>query len=207
MATPDNFHSQLVGWSKIILPLCALGLLSTLFLFARSNRNAADIPFAEIAALAQDQRINAPRFSGVANDGSIIAISAQSAKIDPDATDRFNIAMLKLVVNAPDGSELRVTAVEGEVDGGAKIAQLKGLARLETSNGYSMETNGLAANLETGVVGSDGALEVHAPFGEITAGRVTFQSADDNSGHQMLFTEGVRLVYTPSNTNAEDAKE
>ncbi|MDG1376481.1 MAG: hypothetical protein P8P56_05585 [Yoonia sp.] len=207
MATPDNFHSQLVGWSKIILPLCALGLLSTLFLFARSNRNAADIPFAEIAALAQDQRINAPRFSGVADDGSIIAISAQSAKIDPDATDRFNIAMLKLVVNAPDGSELRVTAVEGEVDGGAKIAQLKGLARLETSNGYSMETNGLAANLETGVVGSDGALEVHAPFGEITAGRVTFQSADDNSGHQMLFTEGVRLVYTPSNTNAEDAKE
>ena len=207
MATPDNFHSQLVGWSKIILPLCALGLLSTLFLFARSNRNAADIPFAEIAALAQDQQINAPRFSGVADDGSIIAISAQSAKIDPDATDRFNIAMLKLVVNAPDGSELRVTAVEGEVDGGAKIAQLKGLARLETSNGYSMETNGLAANLETGVVGSDGALEVHAPFGEITAGRVTFQSADDNSGHQMLFTEGVRLVYTPSNTNAEDAKE
>ena len=207
MATPDNFHSQLVGWSKIILPLCALGLLSTLFLFARSNRNAADIPFAEIAALAQDQRINAPRFSGVADDGSIIAISAQSAKIDPDATDRLNIAMLKLVVNAPDGSELRVTAVEGEVDGGAKIAQLKGLARLETSNGYSMETNGLAANLETGVVGSDGALEVHAPFGEITAGRVTFQSADDNSGHQMLFTEGVRLVYTPSNTNAEDAKE
>ena len=207
MATPDNFHSQLVGWSKIILPLCALGLLSTLFLFARSNRNAADIPFAEIAALAQDPRINAPRFSGVADDGSIIAISAQSAKIDPDATDRFNIAMLKLVVNAPDGSELRVTAVEGEVDGGAKIAQLKGLARLETSNGYSMETNGLAANLETGVVGSDGALEVHAPFGEITAGRVTFQSADDNSGHQMLFTEGVRLVYTPSNTNAEDAKE
>lgn len=207
MAAPDNFHSQLVGWSKIILPLCALGLLSTLFLFARSNNDTSDIPFADIAALAQDQRINAPRFSGVADDGSVIALSAQSAKLDPEETSRLNVSMLKLVVDAADGSVLRVTAIEGEVDSGAKVAQLKGLARLETSNGYSMETNGLSANFETGVVTSAGALEVHAPFGEITAGRVTFQSADDNSGHQMLFTDGVRLVYTPSNNHTEGTKE
>lgn len=207
MAKPDNFHSQLVGWSKIILPLCALGLLSTLFLFARSNNDTASIPFAEITALAQEQRINAPRFSGVADDGSIIAISAQSAKLDPEETERLNVSMLRLTVNASDGSILKVTAVEGEMDGNAKTAQLKGLARLETSSGYSMETNGLTANFETGVVASDGALEVHAPFGEITAGRVTFQSADDNSGHQMLFTDGVRLVYTPNINQAEGTKE
>lgn len=207
MAAPDNFHSQLVGWSKIILPLCALGLLSTLFLFSRSKNDTSEIPFADIEALAQEQRINAPRFSGVADDGSVIAISAQSAKLNPEALERLNVSMLKLVVNASDGSVLRVTAVEGEVDSDAKVAQLKGLARLETSNGYSMETNGLTANFETGIVASDGALEVHAPFGKIIAGRVTFQSADDNSGQQMLFTDGVRLVYTPSNNHSEGTKE
>ena len=207
MLNSDNFHSQLVGWSKIILPLCALALLSTLFLFARSGGDTSNIPFAEIEALARDQRINAPRFSGVADDGSIMAISAQSAQLDPEAPHKLAVASLKLSVDAVDGSNVIVTAVEGEVDSQVRIARLKGLARLETSTGYTMETNGLVADLKSGVITSDGALEVRAPFGAITAGRVTFQTASDNSGHQMLFTQGVRLIYTPNNGSAEDAKE
>ena len=144
MAAHDNFHSQLVGWSKIILPLGALALLSTLFLFARSGA---------------------------------------------------------------DGSKLRVTAIEGEIDSLARIARLKGLARLETSSGYSMETNGLTANLESGVINSDGALEVRAPFGQITAGQVTFATSAYNTGQQMIFTNGVRLIYRPDTSSAEDANE
>lgn len=207
MGTPDNFHSQLVGWSKIILPLCALGLLSTLFLFARSNSDTTNIPFAEIEALAEEQQINAPRFSGVADDGSIIALSAQSAKLDPNSTDKMLVSTLRLDLNAADGSDILVTAVEGEVDGTARIARLKGLARLETSSGYTMETNGLVADLQTGVISSDGALEIRAPYGAITAGRVTFQTSSDNTGQQMLFTDGVHLIYTPSNGSVEEAKE
>ena len=34
MGPADNLYSQMVGWAKIVLPLCAIGLLSTLFLFA-----------------------------------------------------------------------------------------------------------------------------------------------------------------------------
>ena len=68
-----------------------------------------------------------------------------------------------------------------------------------------METNGLTANLETGVIMSDGALEIRAPFGRLTAGRVTFKTANDDTGQQMLFTQGVRLIYTPNSDSAEDA--
>ena len=68
MASADNFHSQLVGWSKIILPICGIGLLSTLFLFARSSTDETGIPFAEIETLAREQRISAPQFSGLADD-------------------------------------------------------------------------------------------------------------------------------------------
>lgn len=205
MGTYDNFHSQLVGWSKIILPLSALGLLSTLFLFARTNGDTSGIPFAEIEALAQEQQINAPRFSGVTDDGSIVALSAQTAKLDPNNPNRMEAASLKLDLNAADGSKVLITAIDGEIDNAAKIAQLNGLARLETSTGFTMETNGLVADLQTGVISSNGSLEVRAPFGEITAGRVTFQSAQDDLGQQMLFTDGVRLIYTPSNTTAEES--
>ena len=207
MSGSDNFHSHLVGWSKIILPLVALGLLSTLFLFAKSTTGPGDIPFAEIRELARDQRISAPQFSGVSDDGSIITIGAQSAQPAPDKPNTVNITALALDLMAADGSDIKITAIEGEIDSASRIARLLGLAQLETSNGYTMETNGLTANLETGVIMSDGALEIRAPFGELTAGRVTFETASDDTGQQMLFTQGVRLIYTPNSDSAEDADE
>ena len=207
MAGYDNFHSQLVGWSKIILPLVALGLLSTLFLFARASTDTTNIPFAEIRELAREQRISGPQFSGVTQNGSIIAIGAQNAQPAAGKPDTINITSLSLDVNAADGSEIKVTAIEGEIDGASKIVKLLGLARLETSSGYTMETNGLTANLESGVIQSDGALEIRAPYGRITAGQVTFQTSKDNTGQQMLFTQGVKLVYTPNSGSAEEADE
>ncbi|MFT5065057.1 MAG: lipopolysaccharide export system protein LptC [Yoonia sp.] len=207
MASADNFHSQLVSWSKIILPICGIGLLSTLFLFARASTDATEIPFAEIETLAREQRINAPQFSGVADDGSIIAIGAKSAQPDPVDPNSFSASDLSLTLNAADGSEVRITATTGEIDGTAKVARLRGLARLETSNGYTMETNGLVADLESGTIISDGALEIRAPFGAITAGRVTFETANDAKGRQMLFTQDVRLVYTPNSVDSKDATE
>lgn len=207
MASADNFHSQLVSWSKIILPICGIGLLSTLFLFARASTDATEIPFAEIETLAREQRINAPQFSGVADDGSIIAIGAKSAQPDPADPNSFSASDLSLTLNAADGSEVRITATTGEIDGTAKVARLRGLARLETSNGYTMETNGLVADLESGTIISDGALEIRAPFGAITAGRVTFETANDAKGRQMLFTQDVRLVYTPNSVDSKDATE
>jgi lipopolysaccharide export system protein LptC len=78
---------------------------------------------------------------------------------------------------------------------------------LETSNGYTMETNGLVADLDAGTVTFDGALEVRAPFGAITAGRVTFQTDAGDLGQQMRFTDGVRLIYTPIDDSAKDTTE
>ena len=60
-----------------------------------------------------------------------------------------------------------------------------------------LETNGLIARLDSGQITSDGLLEVRAPFGEITAGRVEFAVGEDATGRRMLFTDGVRLLYTP----------
>lgn len=207
MKAYDNFHSQLVGWSKIILPLVALGLLSTLFLFARASTDTSNIPFAEIRELAREQRISGPQFSGVTDNGSIIAIGAQSAQPASDKPDTVNITALSLEVTAADGSDIKITAIEGEINGANKVARLLGLARLETSNGYTMETNGLTADLTSGVIQSDGALEIRAPYGRITAGKVTFQASKDNTGQQMLFTQGVKLIYTPQRGNAEEAIE
>ncbi len=195
MDTNRNLHSQLVGWFKILLPLAALALLSTLFLFARQAAQEPDISFATLDEMAREQRITAPRFSGVADDGSVIAISANSAR--PDTTDRLNIDAPQLRLDAADGTTLVVRAGQGVIDSATDEARLTGLVRLETSSGYMMETTGLTADLGTGMIASHGPLEVQAPYGRITAGAVTILASSDGEGQRMDFTGGVKLVYAP----------
>ncbi len=204
MAAATNFHSQLVGWLKILLPLAALMLLSTLFLFARGGPKTNDIPFAEIDAAAAEQRIASPRFSGLTDTGDTIQIIAETARPDSAGGPVVTIDRPRLSLDSPDGTTLRVTAGNGSVDTVAQTAHLGGLARLETSSGYMMETSGLQADMTTGKVTSDGPLEVHAPFGTLSAGQVTFSVGADGAGQQMDFTKGVKLVYTPSTTAQKD---
>lgn len=197
MTDQDNLHSQVVGWAKIILPLCALALLSTLFLFSRAPTQPSDIALEEVTRIAREQRVSAPEFSGVTDDGAVVVIAAKSARPDSTQTDTVSIDDIFLRMDNTDGSFVEVTATLGEIEGRKRIAQFLGLARLETSSGYQMETNGLIADLNTGVIESDGLLEIRAPFGELTAGNVTFRVASAELGQQILFTNGVRLLYSP----------
>ncbi|WP_019954236.1 LPS export ABC transporter periplasmic protein LptC [Yoonia vestfoldensis] len=197
MSANDNLYSQWVGWAKILLPLFGLALLSTLFLFARSPSDGTDIPMAQVVELARDQQLTAPEFSGVTDTGAVLVISARSARPLPDRLDTAGIEDLRLRMDNPGGSTLVVTGVTGEIDGRSRTALFSGLVRLQTSTGYTMETNGLTVTLDTGMVVSDGSLEIRAPLGNLTAGQVTFQVDDSNTRHQMLFTDGVRLIYMP----------
>lgn len=197
MATYDNFHSRLVSWTKIVLPLSALGLLSTLFLFARGGDADSTIPIVEIDALAREQGITAPRFSGVTNDGSMIQLTASTAKPKSESTLTIQAPLLQM--NASDGTTLTIRAGSGVLDSASQTAALSGLARLEASSGYIMETAGLTADLAKGQFTSLGSLEIQSPYGALTAGQVDIFSADSDLGQQMHFTKGVKLVYTPPN--------
>ncbi len=196
---PDthNFHSQLVGWAKIVLPLCALGLLSTLFLFARGTNEPVEFPLAEVEAIARDQRVSSPEFSGVTDNGAIVVITAKTARPDTAQLNTVSIDDMWMRMDNTDGSHIEVTATSGQVLGRDRIARFSGLARMETSTGYQMETSALTANLNSGIIVSDGLIEVRAPFGTLVAGKVSVQMTQQNTAQQMLFTDGVRLLYNP----------
>ncbi len=199
MGNHDNLYSRFVALSKVLLPLAALALLSTLFLFARGRTGEGDIPYAELEAIAREPRLSQPNFSGVAEDGSVFDLSATSARPDLSRPGFVTVEMLALAVQSPDGSTVNVTAGQGEVDTDAKTARISGLARLTTSSGYEMETQGIIADLTTGRVETVGPLEARAPFGQITAGQLIVEPATADTGTRMVFKNGVRLLYQPQN--------
>ena len=197
MAWTDNLYSQLVGGLKIILPLAALALLSTLFLLARGSNTLETIPYAELAEMARQPSISNPNLAGVTPDGSSISITAVELRPDPDMPDAFSIIAPRLVLDAVDGSRVEITGGQGEINGLAKVLRMTGLVRLSASSGYVMETAGINANLATGVITSLGPLEVQAPFGILNAGAVVVSTSQTGLGQQMVFNGGVRLLYQP----------
>ncbi|MEL6932808.1 MAG: hypothetical protein AAFO17_06905, partial [Pseudomonadota bacterium] len=82
MLFQENLYSKLVAWTKIILPLTALGILSTLFLFSQNVDPTASIPLSEIdlEQRAQDQGATKATFAGVTDEGDEVVINAAVAK-------------------------------------------------------------------------------------------------------------------------------
>ena len=59
MTMYDNSYSRFVALTKVILPIIALGILSTLFLFSRNIDPTQSIPYADVdvEGLAREQQI------------------------------------------------------------------------------------------------------------------------------------------------------
>lgn len=204
MDSRDNLYSQFVSLVKVLLPLAALGLLSTLFLLARDDGAPTAIPFSEIEQIASEQRISSPQFSGATASGATVSLTADRILPEPDQSGAFAISTIRAEVTATDGSSVRIIAREGDIDPRSGIAQLNGLTRLTASSGYVMETNGVTANISTGEIATNGRLEVQTPFGALTAGALRVVISDDGAAQRMVFNEGVRLLYQPQQDGATD---
>lgn len=197
MATVDNRYSRFVQWAKILFPLIALGLLSTMFLFSRTVDPSDAIPFADIDVeqIARDQQLSAPRFSGTTKNGSSITVDAESAL--PDMTNPRRMSIKKVVarIESPGERSYGITARTAVYDGTDDSLTLEGDVRLSTSTGYRLETEALTTNLETNALNMPGRVFGKGPPGILEAGSMTVTT--DGTSQVLVFQNGVKLIYDP----------
>ncbi|MGR3463899.1 LPS export ABC transporter periplasmic protein LptC [Limimaricola sp.] len=198
MHARDNAYSRFIGLAKVLLPLVGLVLLSTLFLIARSPSGPGEIPFAEIEAIAAEQRVSNPRFAGRTENGASIALAADTVRPRGDAEGVFAVEAPRGTIDGPGAARIELRAGRGEVEPGRRLMRLDGPVTVHSTNGYSVETPALEADLSTGGLVSTGEIAVTAPFGNLTAGamRTTLSETGDP---RMVFSGGVRLLYDPAN--------
>ena len=195
----DNLYSKFVGTAKIVFPLVALGFLSTIFLFSRNLDPSNAIPFSDIdiEKIANEQRLSAPKFSGVTSDGSAITVEAASARPDLLNPTRVSASNITALIKTAEETEYKISADAARFDGKSEDLDLEGNIRIESSTGYMLKTDQLSANLETTGLIAKGKVTGTAPDGMIEAGSLELLISD---GAQLLvFKNGVRLVYTPKN--------
>lgn len=200
MITYDNSYSRFVAYTKVILPIIALGILSTLFLFSRNIDPSQSIPFADVDVneLAREQRIGSPNYAGVTDDGSAISITAASAMPAPDNPNIITATDMVTIIEDATGGRLDITSKTGTIDSAQQQVTLGGGVQILTSTGYTISTAGLSADLDQTSVISDGRITATGPLGVINAGQMTLsgQNKPDQS-HLLVFKGGVKLIYSP----------
>ncbi len=201
MTLGEDFYSRLVAWMKIILPLAALGLLSTLFLISRTiDPTQKPITEIDLEQRAQEQGATKPTFAGVTSGGDQVGFTAARARPDPRDPERLIADDVQAELRLVRGTIIDITSEHGDMHQSNFTAALNGDVVVETTTGYSVLTDQLNSRFDILYAETPGPVEGYGPPGDITAGKMLLTS-DEETGHaELLFTEGVKLIYTPQSS-------
>ncbi|SDW88279.1 LPS export ABC transporter periplasmic protein LptC [Roseicitreum antarcticum] len=191
-------YSRSIAVLKLVLPLGALGLLSSLFLVARDIDPSQAISNApvDVAELAREPRISGANYAGVTDDGAALTIAASTARADPDATLRLTLTDMRATLETPDGEVTQINAGLGVLDRAAGRVEWRDDVQVTAAQGYALNAAQLFGLLDDTRLWSDQPVLVQGPVGEIRAGQFALQLAEGGARtYVMLFSGGVNLLY------------
>lgn len=192
-------YSRTVALLKVLLPLAALSILSTLFLLSRTINPEQSIPFAdsEVQDRLRDQQITGPFFSGTTADGDELALTAEKITTPEGATGINQAENVTLNAIRTSGLKLSVQAKMVQLDMTRNRAALSGDVILTTSSGYVVKTDRLNSRLSSLDLAAPKGVTATGPLGKLTAQEMKLSAPSGDGTAQLLFTQGVKLVYEP----------
>ena len=193
----DDGYSALVAWLKTLLPIVALGLLSTIFLFSGKVDVTQSLPYTEhkIAEIVREQRITRPYFTGIASNGTEIALSAAYASPQIENAHILEITDLSVVLRSTSDRMVQVTAGRGALDSATQTAQISTNVHIAALPDFWVTTEALDMNFNQGFISAKGGFQGVTALGAITAEEMHLQMTADDQ--QIVFLNDVRLVYSP----------
>lgn len=198
---PENLHSRAVIWLKILLPLAALAILSTLFLVSNAPAPEDVIPYADVDVedLLKEPRLTDAAYAGMTKDGAALTLRAGEALPGVAGTDNAGLARdLSGLLETPDGVATRLEAGEARLDQMANQIALRGGVIFSVSSGYELQFDQADISLDRTRVSARGGVAAQGPMGSLTAQTLEIMPAGTRPHHYlMVFNGGVRLVYQP----------
>ena len=193
-----DWYSRMIALLKVLLPLMALALLSTLCLLSRSADPMASIHFAEaeVNDRIRDQQITGPFFSGSTEQGDQISFSAGAIGV-ADGNGRVTANDVSAQIDLSSGARLVFFADLGEVDIANDTSVLSGKVLITTSTGYKINSERLVSAMTSLNMESPDKIIAEGPLGTFSAGSMRLTLSEKTKFTQMVFTNAVKLIYDP----------
>lgn len=191
-------HSRAVAFLKVLLPLAALVLLSTLFLISRGVNTDAVIPFAqrEIEDRMRGQLVTAPFFSGTTAKGDEILVTASTARPGRNGAPAIASDMSAEIILA-EGGKITLASETGAINPARDTARFTGNVTITSADGLVVETEELNSILSGLSATSPGPVRATGDIGVLTAGNMQIEAKTGGGPVHMLFKNGVKLLYQP----------
>lgn len=209
MRQSPGTYTRFISITKVILPLIAIGLLATVFLFTKEQELEGGLRFskADLAALATGLSIADPRFAGQNAQGDVYDFTAEHLFPDSLSPSQIIATGLSGEIQYTNGEIMFLSADKVEFKVEEQVLDLTGNITIKASDGTIVTSEAMRANLETGQVTSIGAVSASNPMGNISAGSFRFDNVFENGvENQMIwFENGVMLDFRPDNWDKDEA--
>ncbi|MGV6888791.1 LPS export ABC transporter periplasmic protein LptC [Rhodophyticola sp. SM2404] len=195
----SNRYSQVVSYVKIVLPIIAIGILSTLFLLSRTPDPERAIPFAnvDLEELAREQRLGSPRYAGTTNAGREVVVVAETAVPVDGQLDLISVDSLDARVELDDTRFVDITSLQGVINLETNIADLSTDVEVADSTGYTLDTENLLVNFREFAMSSPTDVVVEGPGFHLEAGSMDLSGAE--GAQVLIFNGGVKVLYQLDN--------
>jgi len=197
-------YSRAVKWAKFIMPVIAIMLLASVFIFGKEDalRSGTISIDADTINLTTDQKITNPQFSGLTNLGDSFILKAIEAMPDSPTPEKIDLIGPSLEFDALKGVGFKISSKNGSVNFIKQSAELNGNVYIDMTNGYKAISEKIQLNLKLGNLIAPGSVEASGPYGKIIAGSMELFKGFDNKTSQvngnLNFSDGVTLIYLPS---------
>ena len=197
-------YSRAVKWAKFIMPVIAIMLLASVFIFGKEDalRSGTISIDADTINLTTDQKITNPQFSGLTNLGDSFILKAIEAMPDSPTPEKIDLIGPILAFDALQGVGFKISSKNGSVNFIKQSAELNGNVYIDMTNGYKAISEKIQLNLKLGNLIAPGSVEASGPYGKIIAGSMELFKDFDNKTSQvngnLNFSDGVTLIYLPS---------
>ncbi|NOC93939.1 LPS export ABC transporter periplasmic protein LptC [Ruegeria sp. HKCCD6604] len=191
-------YSRMVQFLKVLLPLAAILMLSTVFLLSRSIETNVTVPFAEkdIDERLAQQVVTQPQYRGTTRKGEDVQIEAIQAK-QGDEDETPNASEFRGRLGLLSGGTIFLDSNSGLIRPDERTATFVGDVVITTADGLQVTTDLLNTSLDEIRGDTPGRVNGTGPIGNFSAGRMTFGTEKKDGPVHIVFTDGVKLVYEP----------
>ena len=193
----DDSYSFFITWIKTLLPIAALGMLSTIFLFSGKVDVTQSLPYAELNVedIIREQRITKPYFTGISESGIEFALSAAYATPNASQPSILDVSELRVEFKTPQGNTAEITAGLGEMNAWTKSAKISQGVRLASKLNFWITTETLDIDFNDSYASTNGPFKGVFSLGSIESGNMVLKMIAGDQ--QILFTNRVRMLYNP----------
>ena len=186
-------QAVLIGVLKTLLPSFAIGMVLLIFAWPQINVESErfGLGVSELAADYTDSLslLNA-RFDGVDEEGRPFSLSADEASQPSSVNEVVDLSLPKGDITLNDGTWLALTARTGKYDRQGNMLDLKGAVSLFHDQGFELQTETAAVDLEAGRAEGRDPVKGQGPFGQLLADGFRVEDRGDT----IVFTGRSRMI-------------